>query len=357
MTVHVGEILEVRSKEEILALLDKNGRTEGMPFMPEMLEHCGKRLRVSGSAHKSCDTVKNPGKGISLPGGVHLEGSRCTGAGHGGCQAGCLIFWKEAWLKPVAGGRPSQLAAAKSEGGCTEADVQNAAYGADSKPDSIRYSCQATELPNCTTVLPYWDARQYVQDYLTGNASLWKIISSLIYAGYSVITQANRPKWGVPFRAVYDVYQSLRGGIAYPSRPGKLADGTAGPLMALDLRPGEFVRVKTHQQILETLTVKNRHRGMGFDAEIVPFCGKTYRVLRRIETFIDEHSGKIRHMKTPAVILENVWCGAHYAKTRLFCRRAIYIWFREAWLERVAEPTTERAEQSAVATVRVLETA
>ena len=32
---------------------------------------------------------------------VHLEGLRCDGAGHDGCQAGCLLFWKESWLKRV----------------------------------------------------------------------------------------------------------------------------------------------------------------------------------------------------------------------------------------------------------------
>ena len=33
---------------------------------------------------------------------VHLDETRCDGQGHGGCQAGCLLFWKEAWLKRVA---------------------------------------------------------------------------------------------------------------------------------------------------------------------------------------------------------------------------------------------------------------
>ena len=31
---------------------------------------------------------------------VHLE-ERCDGQAHGGCQAGCLVYWKEAWLKRV----------------------------------------------------------------------------------------------------------------------------------------------------------------------------------------------------------------------------------------------------------------
>jgi hypothetical protein len=32
---------------------------------------------------------------------VHLVGVRCDGSAHGGCQAGCLIFWKDAWLRRV----------------------------------------------------------------------------------------------------------------------------------------------------------------------------------------------------------------------------------------------------------------
>ena len=32
---------------------------------------------------------------------VHLEGLRCDGQAHGGCQAGCLLYWKEAWLRRV----------------------------------------------------------------------------------------------------------------------------------------------------------------------------------------------------------------------------------------------------------------
>ena len=41
-----GDWVEVRSKEEILRTLDKNGRLEDMPFMPQMFEYCGKRFRV-----------------------------------------------------------------------------------------------------------------------------------------------------------------------------------------------------------------------------------------------------------------------------------------------------------------------
>jgi hypothetical protein len=38
-----GEWVEVRSREEILATLGKNGCLENLPFMPEMFAFCGQR--------------------------------------------------------------------------------------------------------------------------------------------------------------------------------------------------------------------------------------------------------------------------------------------------------------------------
>src|SRR5215475_2179950 len=96
-----GDWVEVRSKEEILATLDSSSQLDGMPFMPEMFAFCGRRLQVYKRAHKTCDTVF-PVRSRRVERAVHLE-TRCNGEAHGGCQAACLIFWKEAWLKPVRG--------------------------------------------------------------------------------------------------------------------------------------------------------------------------------------------------------------------------------------------------------------
>ena len=102
-----GDLVEVRSREEILGTLDKNGQLEGLPFMPQMFQYCGKRYRVYKRAHKTCDTI-NPIAGRRLADGIHLN-LRCDGKAYGGCQAACLIFWKAAWLKPVG-----KLVAARS---------------------------------------------------------------------------------------------------------------------------------------------------------------------------------------------------------------------------------------------------
>ncbi len=37
-----GDVVEVLSEREILATLDENGTFEKLPFMPEMLDFCGK---------------------------------------------------------------------------------------------------------------------------------------------------------------------------------------------------------------------------------------------------------------------------------------------------------------------------
>lgn len=98
--LHIGDWVEVRSKYEILATLDKNGCLDGVPVMPEMLAFCGSRFQVHKIAHKTCDTT-NPVRSRGLERTVHLQ-TRCDGSAHGGCQAECLLFWKEAWLRPVS---------------------------------------------------------------------------------------------------------------------------------------------------------------------------------------------------------------------------------------------------------------
>ena len=95
MKTRAGDWVEVRSKEEILRTLDKNGRLDELPFVPQMFGYSGKRFRVHSRAYKTCNTVS--GHYV----GRHLR-TRCTsmcvdGQAYGGCQAGCLIFWTNAW--------------------------------------------------------------------------------------------------------------------------------------------------------------------------------------------------------------------------------------------------------------------
>ena len=49
-----GDLVEVKSADEILATLDADGTLDHLPFMPEMVEFCGKRFRVSRRVGRMC---------------------------------------------------------------------------------------------------------------------------------------------------------------------------------------------------------------------------------------------------------------------------------------------------------------
>lgn len=353
MKLCTGAWVEVRSKDEILSTLDEKGRLGGLPFMPQMFKYCGRRFRVQNSAYKTCDTVSGHYAGRSLPDAVHLD-IRCDGQAYGGCQAGCLIFWKDAWLKPAddpdeeppaPNGESPQTERANGGKDCTEGDVR-AATRYEGPGGETRYSCQATELLNYTAPLKWWDARQYVEAYTSGNRTLAQVCRGLWYLLYYYGTFAFSDRWGHPARWLYNRFQSATGGIPFPRMQGKIPAGQPTPRHDLGLQPGDLVRVRTYDQILATLDRRLSNRGLWFDAELVPFCGKVFYVSACVERFVDEKTGRMRRLKTPAVILQGVTCRALYSGRRMFCPRAIHLWWREIWLERVLAAESSQAPLS-----------
>jgi hypothetical protein len=346
----VGDWVEVRTKEEILRTLDSNGLLEGMPFMPEMLQYCGQRFRVHKRAHKTCDySTLFPNHTRRLKDTVHLQ-TRCSGEAHDGCQSGCLLYWKHAWLKPViASGTPLvEIGSAKAStqqgpAGCTEARLSECIRVPGSDPASPTYICQTTEIPRATTPLAPWDIRQYIEDYQSGNVSFSRLITGLIYAVYYRVSSARRLDYiglGRFLRWLYNTFNPLWGGHLYPRLKGTIPVGQPTPNIKLNLQPGELVRVKSHREILQTVTTQNQNRGMSWDAELVPYCGKTYRVLRKVDRLIDEKTCKMLVMKSPCIALESVVCQARYSKCRMLCPKEMFPFWREIWLERVAPAQT-----------------
>jgi transposase-like protein len=317
MKYRVGDWVEVLSPEEILQTLDDKGAVDNMPFMPEMLQFAGKRLKVSASAHKACDTIESF-HNRSVENAVHL-GVRCDGSAHGGCQAACLLYWKTAWLKP-AGGPAAHQGSMTSRSSMADTSVIDRATRvsvSDPGERQLRYSCQATRLVEASSPMQLRDVRQYWKDLTSGNVSLWSMIRYMALALYNTL-----------------VYLLGRG-RTIPSING-LA-GRKTPSELLDLQPGELVEVKSADEIMTTLDAKGANRGMTFDTEMLPFCGKRYRVKQRVNQLINEKTGVMMTMKTPGVILENVVCMGLYHPERLFCPRDIYPYWREIWLKRIEE--------------------
>jgi hypothetical protein len=339
---NVGDWVEVRSREEILNTLDGNGQLDGLPFMPQMFQCCGQRFRVYKRAHKTCDTISGEYKSRRMSGAVHLEEIRCDGQAYGGCQAHCLIFWKEAWLKRVEGpvgpvvpikDLPESTGAAA---GCTEEDVWAGTKTPETRnAQDPAYVCQVTQLLAATEPLSSFDLRQYAEDLASGNVAVRQMVCGFIYIGYRSLVNAGIGL-GRPLRWLYDRFQRLRGGVPYPRKRGKIPLRSKTPNAALGLQPGEWVRVKSYEEILATLDASNRNRGLVFDEEMVPFCGRTFRVLKRVTRILDEKTGRVTEFKNPSIMLEGVVCEARYSECRLFCPRSIPSYWREIWLERVS---------------------
>jgi hypothetical protein len=342
----VDEWVEVRSEAEILATLDANARLDELPFMPQMLELCGRRFRVRKRAHKLCDTATSTG-GRRMSNAVFLEDLRCDGRAYGGCEMRCLIVWKEGWLKRVPApdgiSAPQPEAVATPPGGearCARDGVWAAtrAPSGSGDPDDPVYVCQATQMPKATRPLSRWSFGQYVEDYRSGNARVAEILSGLLFVVYDMLAESGLG-FGSAMRWAYDRFQWLRGGTPYPSRRGCLPKNGRTPSVTLGLRVGDVVRVKSHAEILRTVDEELKNRGMSFHGEMVPYCGRELRVLQRAGKFINERTGKLMVLKNECLVLDGADCVGRYTNP-LFCPRACYPYWREIWLERVGSAGT-----------------
>jgi len=112
------------------------------------------------------------------------------------------------------------------------------------------------------------------------------------------------------------------------------------------------VRVRPHEEILKTVNQERKNRGMYWDAEMVPYCGGTYRVKKRVSKIIEEQTGKMMNLKNEAIMLDGVYCQGKYSCHRMLCPRAIYSYWREAWLERIPAGGNVSAAQPAESSSR-----
>jgi hypothetical protein len=320
--LRVGDLVEVRSAEEIQATLDENGELDGLPFMPEMLAFCGRRLTVHKVAHKLCDYISHTGL-RRMPDAVHLTESRCDGSAHGGCETSCSVYWKELWLKRVD---PTDPAPSVPDAG-QRALLPLLVLKTQKEPfedGAIRYSCQATEMLRAAPQpLPLKHLGQYREDITSGNAGVLAVIRAFAVAVFNRYQNLSRRFLPRPLR--------IRGGLHWGFLEGGVVTGRT-PTQHLDLQPGELVRIKSREEIVATLDSNLLNRGMGFDAEMSRFCGRTARVKARASRCVDERSGRMLEMKNPCIILEDIVCEGAYTAN---CPREYVSWWREIWLERV----------------------
>jgi hypothetical protein len=146
-------------------------------------------------------------------------------------------------------------------------------------------------------------------------------------------------------------WQTLRkGGVPYMWRRGtdylrrKLRRRSAGPAKVrplapeevLNLQPGDWVQVKTMEEIRATLDARGKNRGLLFTDDMRGFAGRRFRVFKRVESIFLEESKQRRTLKN-TVLLETAYCPGITFR----CDRSCFLFWKEAWLRKTPPEGTE----------------
>jgi hypothetical protein len=108
-----GELVQIKSREEIAETLTKHGRNKGLWFDDEMAVYCGRTFRVRQRIHRFVND--QDGKMIELKNDcVTLDGCVCSGdhsLRRWFCGRALYSYWREIWLRrveapPAGAGRP-----------------------------------------------------------------------------------------------------------------------------------------------------------------------------------------------------------------------------------------------------------
>ena len=306
--LRAGDWVEVKGPLEIARTLDADGLLDGLPFMPEMMEFCGKRFRVLRRVEKTC---------VEFPGPVYeirefhnndvvlLEIPRCSGDSHGGCQRSCVIFWKQGWLRKTSKDQPTAPARPLAP------EELQARLKTIQAPG--RYLCQSTALANATHALnrPRVVLKCFL-DVLSGSRGVFEMTKYVV----------------IP------VFRYVR--AKFPRKRLLVGNLKRTPVGNLELQPGEWVRIKSETEIAATLDSRACNRGLPCDGGMRQFCGGRYQVRSRLERMISETTGEMRQVGS-TVILDglNCLCWQNHVGG---CPRDDFMWWREIWLEREQEP-------------------
>jgi hypothetical protein len=93
-----GELVQIKTVNEIKATLDANKKNRGLYFDVEMVPFCVRTCRVRARVNQ---IIEEPtGKMMKIPGDwILLEGTACTGKYHRSCARAILPYWREMWVR------------------------------------------------------------------------------------------------------------------------------------------------------------------------------------------------------------------------------------------------------------------
>ena len=211
-----------------------------------------------------------------------------------------MIFWREAWLRKI------DEASAQTDASSHGSEKLRNRLKTTSSPKT--YFCQASELFKAAPQLSRWERfGKCISEIRAGNCNSLQMVQSI---------------------AIWVAWRIRRVFLGAYAR----GNNKSTPVQSLNLQPGELVRVKSMQSIIQTLNEAAHNRGLWFSPDMRLSCAGQRRVERRIDKLIVDGTGEMRQLRN-TVYLEGSMCGcAHVAFGG--CSRGEFVYWREIWLSR-----------------------
>ena len=282
----VGDVVQVRAKEEIQKSLDADSKIDGCLLMNQMWKYCGQNFRVKKVVGAIFDEYRNKMSKTHSPLYI-LDGMLCDGQTEvfdHRCDRSCYLLWSEEWIKEPADPATSAPSPFNEE-----------------SHKSIM-SCQLIDI-----------------DGVVKKNSSWE---NLYQFSIRIFKQ--------------NVKKFLRALKSLKSQAGKSKRRTKNKLDSKKkaISPGDTVRVKSSDEIRAMLNPWGRYKGCRFMREMHEHCDKEYKVLKKIDYFFDESRQKMYRAKN-TVILEGAICGGGLKLYPITCDRSCYFFWRTEWLEKM----------------------
>lgn len=292
-----GEVVRIRTREEILLTLDANSSLDGCLFAGQMLDWCNTTQRVLKVVRCVFDECEYRMYETKYPFYI-LDGLICDGCVsefEHVCDHGCQLLWHEEWLEEG------------SENYVFETD-ESIQCGIDEKTENTPTesilaprSCQLKAIDEIKNRNSWFE--NIMQYRIT---ILWSVKINFIYTlnSLSRLFAANQNKYG----------ENL------PS------DG--------DIRPGDAVRVLGKNELKTILDAGNKYKGCQFVPEMFQFCDKEFVVLKTVKYFFDERQKRMCRCND-IYLLSGVMCSGRRRAFSIPCDRSCFYFWHKHWLRKI----------------------
>lgn len=276
-----GESVIVRSRGEIMTGLDALGRRDNCLMTAQMWACCGRNAKILKVVRHLFDEHKSKLYRSNIPLYI-LDKTICHGRTDifpKQCDRSCFLLWHEDWIDPMQGKR----------GGSPAADVF--------QPEDGLTACQLLDLDKLGTISRIDEKLEFTRNSL-------KKIRKCVLEAKTRLTRSSSDS----------------------SNPQRAREG--------DVVPGDRVIVRSRKEIQSMLDKEEKLDGCRFMRGMYDHCGKTYRVLKNVDSFFDEARKKMVRARQ-LVILDGATCSG---SQRLFvntCDRNCFFFWHKAWLQKV----------------------